>query len=227
MKPESWIERWKAGHTGFHLSHTNPWLEKCWPQLAAPAGSTVFVPLCGKSLDLLWLRDQGYEVIGVEISQLAVKDFFAENALQPRIEHIKNFERWQCDGITLLVGDFFDLDSAMLADVASIYDRASLIALPEEMRLRYVEKKRELFAAALPTLLITLEYDQQQMSGPPFAVDYSEVESLYRSRFRISQVFSEEILDAEPHFRSKGLTSLIENVYLMKPKEKFAVVSSQ
>ncbi len=225
MKPESWIERWKSGQTGFHLSHTNPWLEKCWPQVDAPAGSTVFVPLCGKSLDLLWLRDQGYEVVGVEISQLAVKDFFAENALQPQIDHLENFERWQCEGITLLVGDFFDLDTRMLADVASVYDRASLIALPEAMRLRYVEKKRELFAAALPTLLITLEYDQGEMSGPPFAVDYSEVESLYRQRFRISQIISEEILDAEPHFRSKGLTSLIENVYLLKPKEKFAVGS--
>ena len=218
MKPESWIERWKAGQTGFHLSHTNPWLEKCWMQVAAPPGSTVFVPLCGKSLDLLWLRDQGYEVIGVEISQLAVKDFFAESGLQPQIDHIENFERWRCDGITLLVGDFFDLDSAMLADVASVYDRASLIALPEEMRRKYVEKKRELFAAALPTLLITLEYEQQQMGGPPFAVDYSEVESLYRQRFRISQIVSENILDAEPHFRSKGLTSLIENVYLLQPK---------
>ena len=218
MKPESWIDRWKAGQTGFHLSHTNPWLEKCWTQVEAPAGSTVFVPLCGKSLDLLWLRDQGYEVIGVEISQLAVKDFFAENALQPQIDHIENFERWRCDGMTLLVGDFFDLDAGILADVASIYDRASLIALPEAMRLRYVEKMRELFASALPALLITLEYDQQQMSGPPFAVGSAEVESLYRQYFSISQIYSEQILDAEPHFRSKGLTSLIENVYLLEPK---------
>jgi thiopurine S-methyltransferase len=217
MKPESWIDRWKAGHIGFHLSHTNPWLEKCWPQVAAPAGSTVFVPLCGKSLDLLWLRDQGYEVIGVEISRLAVKGFFAENALQPQIDHIENFERWRCDGITLLVGDFFDLTPQMLVDVASVYDRASLIALPETMRLEYVEKIAALFAPALPTLLITLEYDQQQMSGPPFAVGSSEVESLYRQCFSISQIYSEQILDAEPHFRSKGLTSLIESVYLLKP----------
>jgi len=218
MKPESWIERWKTGRTGFHLSHTNPWLEKCWAQVAAPAGSTVFVPLCGKSLDLLWLRDQGYQVIGVEISQLAVGGFFAENGMQPRVDHIENFERWRCDGITLLVGDFFNLDSGMLADVASVYDRASLIALPVEMRRKYVEKKRELFASALPTLLITLEYDQQQMSGPPFCVDLSEVEVLYRQRFRISRIISEDILDAEPHFKSKGLTSLIENVYLLQPK---------
>lgn len=217
MKTESWIERWKAGQTGFHLSHTNPWLEKCWPQVGTLAGSTVFVPLCGKSVDLLWLRDQGYEVIGVEISQLAVKDFFAENGLQPQIDHIGSFERWQCQGITLLVGDYFELTPGMLADVASIYDRASLIALPAEMRRRYVEKKQELFAAALPTLLITLEYEQKEMSGPPFAVDYPEVESLYGQWFLISQICSEEILDAEPHFRSKGLTSLIENVYLLKP----------
>ena len=217
MKAASWIERWKAGRTGFHLSHTHPWLEKCWPGLAAPVGSTVFVPLSGKSLDLLWLRDQGYRVIGVEISQLAVSDFFSDNGLQPRVDRIRNFERWQCEGITLLVGDYFDLSPEMLADVASIYDRASLIALPEEMRRQYVEKKRELFASALPTLLITLEYDQQQMGGPPFAVDSVEVESLYRHRFSISQVISEDILDAEPHFRSKGLTSLIENAYVLQP----------
>ncbi|MEN8212863.1 MAG: thiopurine S-methyltransferase [Pseudomonadota bacterium] len=219
MDPEFWIERWQMGHTGFHLSHTNPWLEKCWPLVAAPVASTIFVPLCGKSLDLLWLRNQGFQVLGVEVSQLAVKEFFAEHALQPRVDRSGAFERWRCDGITLLVGDFFALEPGMVADVAAVYDRASLIALPGELRRRYVGKMGALFAAALPTLLITLEYDQQQMSGPPFSVAFAEVESLYRRRFSISQICSEEILDAEPRFRSKGVTSLIENVYLLKPQE--------
>jgi thiopurine S-methyltransferase len=217
MQAEFWIERWQAGQIGFHLAHTNPWLERCWQQLEVAADARVFVPLCGKSLDLLWLRAQGHEVVGVEVSRQAVQDFFAENDLQAQVDRVEGFERWQCDGITLLVGDYFALRAEMLGEVAAVYDRASLIALPQELRRRYVQKKQELFATPLPTLLITLEYEQRQMQGPPFSVDYSEVQALYAGRYSISQVISEERLDAEPHFRSKGLTSLLESVYLLQP----------
>jgi len=109
MEPEFWIRRWEEGQTGFHLDEVNRHLQDHWPALALPADCGVFVPLCGKSLDLLWLRARGHAVLGVEISPKAVADFFAEHDLQPRHESRPPFEAWHVDGLEILQGDFFDL----------------------------------------------------------------------------------------------------------------------
>ncbi|TBR21502.1 MAG: thiopurine S-methyltransferase, partial [Candidatus Nitrosotenuis sp.] len=137
MELEFWHQRWREGQIGFHQETINAHLRTFWPGLGAPPDAAVFVPLCGKSLDMLWLRAQGHRVIGVEISEIAVKSFFSANRLQPSVAHEPPFTKYTADGITIYCGDFFALAAAHLAPVGAMYDRASLIALPPAMRERY------------------------------------------------------------------------------------------
>ena len=183
-------------------------------QLAADA--EVFVPLCGKSLDMLWLRAQGHRVLGVEISPIAVRDFFRENDLAPKFSRQGPFERWQVDGLVILCGNFFDLKQYDLKTCSGVFDRASLIALPQDMRNDYADHIGRIIPAAAQTLLVTMEYPQEEMQGPPFSVREDEVQGLYGQTCRISRLYSLEILEENPRFREKGLTSLTEKVYLLE-----------
>ena len=160
-----------------------------------PAGR-VFVPLCGKSLDMAWLAEIGHDVIGVELSPLAIQDFFTERGVHPAAARTGGFLRLRADGITLLAGDFFELDADQVQPVAAVYDRGALIALPEEMRKLYANRLPEL--APVPILLITVVYDQSQMPGPPFSVSPSEVRRLYEDRYDISVLEGPiDVLDRE------------------------------
>ncbi len=212
MEADFWHQRWENEQIGFHLSQVNPYLVECWPKLKLHAGSRVFVPLCGKSLDMLWLAEQGHEVVGVEISPIAVRAFFEENDLSPTVEQQGAFEIWRMDQITLLCGDFFELQPPQLGEVSAVYDRASLIALPEDMRPDYVEHLNHL-APDVPRLLITLEYDQSKMAGPPFSVSDDEVRSLYEDRSSLTHLATTNVIEANERFREKGLESLLESVW--------------
>ena len=217
MNPSFWHERWQRNEIGFHQQEINAHLQDFWEQLAAPAGGLVFVPLCGKSRDLLWLRARGHAVLGVELSPIAVRDFFAENALAPQVRRQGAFERYEADGLVILCGDFFDLAPELLQGVAGVYDRASLIALPPELRTRYAEHSAAILPAAAGTLLVTMEYPQQEMSGPPFAVREEEVRRLYARRYAVTCLFSKDILAENPRFRERGLSALTEKVYRLAP----------
>ena len=213
MKPDFWLERWQRSEIGFHQRDINTSLQAYWPRLGLPDASTVFVPLCGKSRDMLWLRAQGHAVLGIEFIDLAVRDFFAENGLTPTVSMTPPFERWEADGFTLLRGDFFDLTAAALQRVAGVYDRASLIALPPAMRKRYVAKLAEVLPRGAQTLLVTLSYPQGEMQGPPFAVTEEEVRKLYRGEFQVEHLATKDILSPNSPFRERGLTALAEQVY--------------
>jgi thiopurine S-methyltransferase len=188
MTPEFWLQRWRENRIGFHQSQINMHLEAYWPSLSIAPGTTVFVPLCGKSLDMLWLAGQGYRVLGVELSPLAVEGFFEENGLTPEIEQSRTFRRYRCGEIEIFCGDFFDLQSDDLAEVVAVYDRASLIALPPEMRMQYAAKLHALLPGGLPILLITLDYPQDERQGPPFAVSTAEVHKLYTGRWQVGEL---------------------------------------
>jgi thiopurine S-methyltransferase len=218
MDPNFWHERWQRNEIGFHQQEINAHLQEFWPQLAVPAGALVFVPLCGKSRDLLWLRARGHAVLGVELSPIAVRDFFAENALTPQVTRHGPFERYVADGLVVLCGDFFDLTPAFLQKVAGVYDRASLIALPPELRARYAGHSTAILPAAAGTLLVTMEYPQNEMSGPPFAVREEEVRQLYDKRYTVTCLFSKDILAENPRFRERGLGALTEKVYRLAPR---------
>lgn len=218
MKLDFWHERWENRQIGFHRDDVHPYLSKFWPDLHVASGSRVFVPLCGKSNDLLWLRAQGHEVVGVEASLIAVKDFFAENGLVPSIRLSESFQIYECGGIRLYCGDYFDLSAADLAGVSAVYDRAALVALPPEMRGAYAHHLLSLLLPGARALLVSFEYPQHEMPGPPFNVDAAEIADLYAGECEIRPLMTVDILDQEPRFRNKGVTRLSETVYeLWKP----------
>lgn len=213
MQPEFWLERWEKNEIRFHQQEANRSLQEYWPRLGRPSGATAFVPLCGKSLDMVWLRAQGYRVLGIELIQRAVRDFFAENGIKATVSKQPPFERWEADGLTVLCGDFFDLTAADLKHVTGVYDRASLIAFPPEARPRYVAKLGELLQPGVESLLITVSYPQQQMSGPPFAVTEQEVRKLYADKFAVEVLHTQDILAKESRFRERGLTRMEAHVF--------------
>jgi len=210
-----WQQRWQNDQTGFHLPEVNECLLRYWPEITqqAAASSSVFVPLCGKSLDLIWLASQSASVLGVECSEKAVKAFFAEQQLEMKVGTVNDFNACSAANITLYQGDFFALDKDMLSSSSLVYDRASLVALPEAMRQQYVEKLADTLPEAASILLITLEYNQQLMSGPPFSVTDNEVLQLYKPFFNIERLAERDIIDNEQGFKGKGLDYLFERVY--------------
>lgn len=218
MTPDFWHARWQRGETGWHQHEINCHLQAFWPDLGLPAGTPVFVPLCGKTLDLLWLVGRGHSVLGVEISEIAVQQFFDQHRLTPRVTDAGAFRRWQVDELTLLCGDFFELGRSDLAGVGAVYDRASLIALPPQMRPGYAAHLKAVIPATAPCLLITLAYDQREMTGPPFAVHRAEVEALYADHYRVHGLAAFDAIDDSPNFRRRGLTALSEEVWRLDPR---------
>jgi thiopurine S-methyltransferase len=218
MEASFWLERWQRNEIGFHQETFNPHLQKYWHEVGLTTPANVFVPLCGKSRDILWLASQGHKIVGVEVSSVAVSAFFAENALQAQRRSVDCFEQWQCGEIVLLCGDFFRLTPSLLGPTHAVYDRASLVALPPPLRDNYAVQMASLLAPGTPILLITMEYPEGQMNGPPFSVAEEEVRRLYGGSFVVSKIHSEDILDANPRFRERGLSSLREGVYLLRKR---------
>ena len=215
MEPKFWQERWARNQIGFHLPEVNPYLQRHWPQLALAQGAQVLVPLCGKSLDLMWLASHGLRVLGVELSEQAVKAFFSEQNLVPRITRRGVFSVYQADLIEVWCGDFFALDAEAVADCAALYDRAALIALPPLMRAQYAEHLHQLLRPGCQGLLITLDYDQTQKAGPPFAVTDDEVKVLFGSQWTLRVLEEQDILGESWKFVQDGVTQLDERVYQM------------
>ena len=183
MKHDFWHQRWSEGRIGFHQADFNPYLKKYWQLLSLAGDDRVFVPLCGKSKDMLWLREQGHEVLGVELNSSACGAFFAENEAEPEFSQRPGFVVRSVDGVQLLCGDFFSLNAEDLRDVSAVYDRAALIALPPEMRVQYVEYLAQILPRGVQILLITLEFEGE--GGPPFSVQGTEVERLFGVAFEI------------------------------------------
>lgn len=215
MHTDFWLERWEKNQIAFHQDEFNNQLQTFWRALKIPEGRQIFVPLCGKSLDMLWLRAQGLQVFGIELSAIAVRDFFTENSLDATVTTQGKFQRWETDGLVILQGDFFDLTATDIAACAGVFDRASLIALPPVMRQRYAQHFASIVPTASQTLLITMEYDQAEMKGPPFAVHEEEVRALYTA-FTVKLLFDAEVLAANPQFRQRGLRAMREKVYVLQ-----------
>ena len=214
MHPEFWHQRWSDNQIGFHQATPTPLLLKHWPSLEIGTGACVFVPLAGKSLDMAWLASQGHRVLGVELSRVAVGQFFAEHGLTPELEDTRYGTHYRAGGIELIVGDAFGLDADLLRDCSAVFDRAALIALPPELRARYA---RELYAR-LPKncrgLLVTLEYPQDERPGPPFSVPGDEVHALYDQDWEVELVERRPIPPDHPGFVA-GVSRLDTAVYAL------------
>jgi thiopurine S-methyltransferase len=218
MQPEFWHGRWERGETGWHQEEINLHLREHWPRLRLAPEGRVFVPLCGKSLDLLWLAGEGHRVLGVELSPLAVDAFFAGNALTPAVSDDPPFRRYRLDELEILCGDFFDVTQDHLSGISAVYDRASLIALPPDMRPRYARHLAGVVGPDTRVLLITLDYDQSEMAGPPFSVDEAEVCALFGEGFEVQAVGRLDLWAEHPRYRERGMTRLWERVYTLRPR---------
>ena len=215
MQPDFWLDRWRTAQIGFHQAAVDRHLKAYWQRLLVPANSRVFVPLCGKSLDLLWLRNLGHSVLGVELSPVALESFLMEHGIPARRRALADFDMYEADGFTLFCGDYFKLTPALLGGVSAVYDRAALISWTPAARESYVEQLTFLTSPGTQTLLIAVEYPPEQMKGPPFPLMRDTIESLYADRYSIEELARHEILELEPRLKARGLTELREVCYRM------------
>jgi thiopurine S-methyltransferase len=220
METEYWLKRWREGRTGWHRDEVMPLLAKHWAALDVPRGSRVLVPLCGKSLDMLWLAQQGMHVLGVDISPVAVESFLAENHLHARTRagvDGTHYEITNAPGgeIEIINGDAFAIDPDAIADCDAFYDRAALIAMPAPMRRRLVDELYVQLPAGSAGLFITLVYPGNEMQGPPFSVDDAEVHDLFDRRWRVDCLEYRDILASQPSFSERGVSALHTGVYAL------------
>ena len=217
MKKEFWLEKWQNNKTGFHKDCVHPLLVEYIDQLGMSKGDAIFVPLCGKTIDMLWLNSQGYKVIGVELSQLAVEQFFSENNISFELEKDDLFNIYTHENITIYQGDFFDLTSLHLQNVKGVYDRAALIALPDGLVEKYVEKMRDIVPGNSGILLITLELQRTTTDklGPPFSISDKKVHQLFAHYKSINLLQEEDIIEREKGFAELGCAYVYERVYLI------------
>lgn len=213
MDPQFWLEKWEAHQIGFHLDTVNPLLERHWPPAGLRESGTVLVPLCGKSIDLVHLLQLGHPVVGVELSPLAIRQFFAEQGLEPAVRDIGGMEACEAEGICLIRGDFFELRPEHLPGIDAVYDRAALIAMPPDRQPAYAAQLMALAPEAAPVLLITLEYDTSEMNGPPFSTPSAQVERLFGGRYALEVLESADALADFAGLRERGLTGLTETVW--------------
>ena len=212
MEQSFWLQRWESRHIAFHKSEVNPGLVNYLPALELPSDSRILLPLCGKTLDIHWLLAQGYPVVGVEWVEMAVQELFAELGVEPEISRGKNGSLYQAAGIDVFVGDILEMTPDELGTVNAIYDRAALVALPHPLRHRYTRQLMMLTDYA-PQLLMTFEYDQSLMAGPPFSIEQAELEGHYSDRYHLSQLHSAEVPGG-----LKGTYPAQEKVWLLQPK---------
>ncbi len=213
MQPDFWHQRWALDQIGFNQPRVNSYLQRLWSQLGVKKGERVFVPLCGKSVDMTWLSQQGLAVVGVELSEKAVEDYFAERNVQPQIEQRGVFSVFSHEDCEIWCGDFFKLKAKDIGNCSALYDRAALIALPPQMRWRYVEHLNNILPDDCRGLLITLDYEQSEVEGPPFSVPEDEVIQLLSLEWRLKMIAEEDVLQTSRKFVAAGATRLIEQVY--------------
>lgn len=221
MEPDFWHQKWGSNVIGFHKHEANPLLVSHIESLVLTDGSRVFVPLCGKTLDISWLISQGHRVVGVELSEIAVNQLFDELNLTPIITTKGPLTLYSADNIDIYVGNVFDLTKELIGTVDAIYDRAALVALPLDMRTRYSKHLIEITKSA-SQLLITFEYDQSIINGPPFSISNLEINQHYQDDYDLTLLISSEVEGG-----LKGQCDAVENVWLLKQSLKKSVFDNK
>jgi thiopurine S-methyltransferase len=213
LTKDFWHERWEKDEIAFHMKEVNPMLIKHFSKLALKIQKRIFIPLCGKTLDIQWLLSKDYKVVGIELNEDAIKDLFLELDLDATIKNIGNFKIYHAENIEILLGDFFELSKELLGNIDFIYDRAALVALPKDMRRLYVEHLLNI-TNKVPQLLISYEYNQNVMKGPPFSVDFNEIDDYYSGIYTVKLIDNNENIPSGLKRKSKAN----EKVWLLKNK---------
>lgn len=210
MEASFWHQKWQEGDIGFHQSEANLFLIKHFEKLNLAKGGRVFLPLCGKTRDLAWLLNCGHRVVGAELSELAINELFKDLEVEPKISRVGKLTHYSAKDIDIFVGDIFDVSAEVLGPVDAVYDRAALVAMPENMRHQYTSHLMEITHAA-PQLLICYEYNQQLMGGPPFSVSEAEIQHHYASAYQVNSAESKEVAG-----ELKGKVASIETAWLLQ-----------
>ena len=210
MKHDFWHQRWQDNQIGFHLDEANPLLVQHFSALQLAPNSRIFLPLCGKTLDMHWLFAQGYQVVGAELSSIAVEALFSDLKITPIITKIGSLTQYSAPNIALFNGDIFELNQALLGKVDATYDRAALVALPQEIRKQYPAHLMAL-TAKVPQLLICFEYDQSLHAGPPFSINADEVKQHYQATYELTLLGSSDVAGG-----LKGQCPATEHVWWLK-----------
>lgn len=210
MDTEFWHARWQKNEIGFHQSKTNPFLVAHFKELSLEEGSRVFIPLCGKTRDIGWLLSQGYQIAGVELSEIAVRQLFEDLGLEPTISKAGNLQCFSAKNVDIFVGDFFDLSAELVGPVGAVYDRAALVALPKDMRRLYAAHLTKVTGKS-PQLLVCYAYDQSLMDGPPFSVSNDEVTQLYDESYDLTLVATIDLPE-----KLKGKCAAQENTWMLR-----------
>ncbi|WP_444898692.1 thiopurine S-methyltransferase [Microbulbifer sp. VAAC004] len=209
MEATYWHEKWKKNNIAFHEASGNSLLSEFFSQLSLSKGDRVFVPLCGKTRDIAWLLSGGYRVVGAELSEMAVEQLFQEMDITPEVEQIANLKRYKASNIDIYVGDIFDLDMEILQEVDGIYDRAALVALPQDIRPVYAQHLMAMTKVA-PQLLISFEYEQSELAGPPFSISSQEIFERYNADYHLKMLASRDVPGG-----LKGLVPAMEVAWLL------------
>jgi len=212
MQTNFWQQRWKDNEIRFHEPEANAFLVDHLTGLNLTSGSRVLVPLCGKTLDIHWLLGRGYRVVGAELSKLAIDALFEEMEVIPCITRVGELLHYRAESIDIFVGDIFDLNAELLGPVQAIYDRGALVALPEDIRQRYVSHLL-LISDAAPQLLITYQYNQQLLAGPPFSLGEAILSDYYRASYQLSCLGSRAVVDS-----FNGKIPAKESVWLLRKR---------
>ncbi|WP_417513084.1 thiopurine S-methyltransferase [Marinobacter sp.] len=212
MDHEFWHERWSKKEIGFHEGSVNQFLYDHWPELSGAGTEGVFVPLCGKAHDMWWLHDRGHSIIGVELSEIACKDFFEEAGEKAQVHPGKPFITFRHENLELWCGDFFQMTPDDLKHTRLVYDRAALIALPQSMRKQYVEHLTAIIPDGTRILLITLDY-KTRITPPPFNVSDDEVRELYSADYDIEHILTNTLPSDHMFTKRKGLIGATESVF--------------
>ena len=216
MKPEYWIEGWQQGRRGFDQGDPHRWLPEHWSTLGVATGATVFVPLCGKSVDMDWLAEQGHSIIGVEVSEIAVAEFFEMVGLTPEVEEVGPLSLYRAGPYELWRGDLFELPAAIFDRVDAVYDRASIVALPPDIRRRYAQVLTTQIRPEAPWYLVSFTYDQMEMPGPPHSVPLTEIDVLFGEEFEIETLVDESVINRAIPFQERGLTAMRETLSILR-----------
>lgn len=214
MEASFWHQKWEQRDIGFHESEVNPLLVKHFAELNLPKGSRIFLPLCGKTRDAAWLLACGYQVAGAELSELAINELFKELGLEPEISKVGQLIHYQSENIDIVAGDIFAVSAEYLGPISAIYDRAALVALPASLRKHYTSHLMNI-TGAVPQLLITYEYDQSLMDGPPFSVNADEVKRHYGTSYQLKSAESNPVNGG-----LKGKVAATETAWLLQKFKK-------
>lgn len=205
-----WHDKWDSNQIGFHQSGGNSLLVKHFAALGVSPDDRVFVPLCGKTRDIAWLMAQGCRVVGAELSETAVQQLFADMDLVPAVTQVRALTRYAALGVEVFVGDIFAIDADLLGAVDAVFDRAALVALPSEMRARYADHLMQITQIA-PQLVVTFDYDQAQMTGPPFAISADEMRARYGHAYQIDLMETQDVVGG-----FKGTVPATESVWVLR-----------